>query len=260
MGGEVSVCKAGRDAVGHDGDHGRHADPDFAAVVKGGEHDRLGRHLGVVDRRHRLGAAAHFVERPVELRRVHRRQVDHAQFDRATVMDEFAAETVGKPLDRGFRAAIGRLQRHRAVGEGGADIDDGALIAPFHGAQGGHDTVHGAQVSRLGRALEFGRRDIRNRRENRRHRVVHPDIDRAQRGLDGIGGVVDGFGIGHVGRGDAGANPQRPQFGGGGFQPVAIAPDQTDVAAGVGELLRGSAADAGAGAGDDDNFAHDDSP
>ena len=47
--------------------------------MRGGEKDGAGRHFGFKDWCDRLGFAPHLVERPVELRGIDRRQIDHCQ-------------------------------------------------------------------------------------------------------------------------------------------------------------------------------------
>ena len=57
-----------------------------------------------------------------------------------------------------------------------------------------------AKIGHLGPPPEFFGRKLMNRRENGRHRHVHPDVDRAELALHPIGCGVYRFGIRNVGR------------------------------------------------------------
>ena len=118
----------------------------------------------------------------------------------ALVVDQLRAQRVGEAADRVLGAAIGRLQRDRAVGEGRADLHDRALVAWPHPFQRRHRAPDAAEIGHFGGAAIFLRRDLGDRREDRRHRIVDPDVDRAELPLDGSGGAVDRTGIGDIGR------------------------------------------------------------
>ena len=96
------------------------------------EIDRARRHLRLVDRRHGLRLTAHLVPRPIELRRVDRRQIDFGQGYLDLVVVEFGPQRIEEAADGELGAAIDRLQGHGAIGEGGADADDRAAIARTH--------------------------------------------------------------------------------------------------------------------------------
>jgi hypothetical protein len=73
--------------------------------------------------------------------------------------------------------------------------------------------VHGAEVHHL--PAEFVGRDLADRREDRRHRVVDPDVDGPEIALDALGRALHPLGVRHV-RG----NRQAPDLGGGRFEAL----------------------------------------
>ena len=90
-----------------------------------------------------------------------------------------------KPCSACLRAAVRRLQRDAAVGERRADLDDHAAVARPHAAQRGHRPPDRAEVGDLGRRAGTRPASSRvDRREDGRHRVVDPDVDRAELVLD----------------------------------------------------------------------------
>ena len=222
--------------------------------------DRPRRHLRLVDRRHRLGTVAGLVQRPVELRRVHRRQVHHGQADVVAVVQDLRAQAVGEAAYRRLGAAIHRLQRHRAVGQRGAHVDDGAAAAAAHALECRHGAVHGAEIGHGGAALDLVRRQLGDRAEDGRHRVVDPHRDGPERLLDRLGGGLHRCRVGHVGDRHLGTHAEAARLGGGLLQAVPVAADQAHVAAATGERAHGGAADAGPRSGDDDDLGHDPLP
>ncbi len=100
---------------------------ELAAVVVGRPDDRLGRDLGLEDRRHRLGLAGQPALHPIELGRVERGHLDHGEPDPAAVVDQLASERVTEALDGVLGGAVGRLERDAAVGQRRADLDDDPL-------------------------------------------------------------------------------------------------------------------------------------
>src|SRR5215472_17028663 len=185
--------------VGEDRYHGRQPDPDLALIgVECGLDNRARRHLWLEDRRHRLRPLAELVERPVELRRIDRRQMHHDEPDRTAVMDQLGADGIGKAAHRVFRAAIGRLQRDRPVGERRANIDDGAMVTLTHARQCCHRPVDLAEIGDFSGATKLLRSDPIDWRKYRRHRIVDPNIDRSQLGFDAGGGGLERVGIGDI--------------------------------------------------------------
>ena len=74
--------------------------------------DRLGRNLGLVDRRYRLRVVRELGAAPVELWGVDRRKLHHGQVNLLAVMNQFGAERIREARDGVFCAAIGRLERY----------------------------------------------------------------------------------------------------------------------------------------------------
>src|SRR5580704_1879234 len=116
--GKISVEQSREKFVRHDRLHAGAPDPDLAAPRMGGIDDRVGCNLGLENRRDRLWPVAHLVARPVELRGIERRHLDHDQVYVDPVMQQFRPQAVGEPADREFGAAISRLQRYSPVAEG----------------------------------------------------------------------------------------------------------------------------------------------
>jgi hypothetical protein len=95
--------------------------------------------------------------------------------------------------------AVGRLQRDAAIGERGADLHDRAAVARQHACQRRQRPVNDAKIGDVGDALVLVGRHLLHRREDAEHRVVHPDVDRAECVLHRCGGVLDRVGVGDVG-------------------------------------------------------------
>ena len=204
--GEIAINQPRRDAIGEDRLDRRPADPDVASLMRGGEKDGAGRHFGLEDRCDRLGLAPHLVERPVELRGIDRGQIDHRQMHVELVVDDLATKAVGKASDRRLGAAIDRLQRHRTIGKRRADVDNGAAIAHAHPLQRRHHAVHLSEISDFRSALDLFRGQFGDGGKYRRHRDIHPDIDRPEFRFGTIGGCLHRSGIGDIGRDRQGAH------------------------------------------------------
>lgn len=217
----------------------------------GGPHDRVGGDLWGVDRRYGLGVVGQARADPAELRGVHRRQVDLRQPDVAVVGQQFAAQRVDEALQRVLGPAVGRLEWDAAPGKGRSDLHDGAGVAGHHAAQRSQRAVDRAEVGDLCHPFELIGRNILHPGEHRGHGVVDPDVDRAELLFDLRGRAVDLLGVGHIG-----AYRQRPSATGldvayGRVESRLATCEQSDAGTGPGEGDRGGAADAGAGACDD---------
>jgi hypothetical protein len=258
---QVAVGHPRRELVADDRHHRRSAHPQLAAVrVLRGPDDRVGRHLGLVDGRHRPRALGHAQADEAELRGVHAGQVDGRHVHVALVVHELAAQAVGEPADRVLGAAVGGLQRDPAVGQRRADLDDRPVVARDHPLQGGHRAVHLAEVGHLGRAAELLGRDLVDRREDRGHRVVDPHVDRPELGGDAVGGGVDLGRVGDVGGDGQRAPPLAAHLVRRGLEAVLVAGQQGDVVAAARERARHRAADPGRRPGDDDDHGCAGSP
>ena len=201
--GEVAVQQAGGDRVRGQGAHGRGPDPVFASVrVVGGVQDRAGGELGLVDRRDRLGVVGQAGQHPGELGGVDGGHLHHGDVHVALVVQQFAAQRLVETLDGVFGAAVRGLQRDAAVGQRGADLHDRAPVAGLHVLQGGHGAVDVAEVADLGHAPVLRRGDLVERGEHGGERDVDPHVDRADVGLDALGGREHLVRVGHVGGDD----------------------------------------------------------
>jgi hypothetical protein len=195
---EVDVAEPRRELVAPDGLHGRPRDEELAPPMRRREDDRLRRDLGLEDRRHGLRVPGQLRPPPLELRRVERRQVHHRHVDAAALVHELRPQRLGEALERVLRAAVRRLERDSPVRERGPDLDDRAAVPGPHPAEGGEGAVDRAEVRDLRRAGELVRIDLPGRRVDGRHRVVDPDVDRAELGLDTRRSILDRGRVGHV--------------------------------------------------------------
>ncbi len=186
---EVPVGDSGGQLAADDRLHRRHPTVNLAATMMGRAIDRLRRHLGLEDRRHRLRMVGQLRRAPVELRGVYRRQLDHRDPDLTVVMYELGAYRVGEAAHPELRPTVGRLQGDRAVRQRRANLYYGAAIARHHPLQRRHRSVNGTEVGDLGGPREFHRTDLREPREHRRHSIVHPDVDVAEARLHRRRGV-----------------------------------------------------------------------
>src|SRR3569623_1412711 len=91
--------------------------------IMGGPIERPRRHLGLVDRRHRVRLMGKMAAPPTELRRGERRQVHHAEVDAAVLVQQLAAQRIGEAAQRVLGATVRGLQRYRTKGERRAHLD-----------------------------------------------------------------------------------------------------------------------------------------
>src|SRR4051812_9831740 len=104
-------------------------------------------------------------------------------------------------------AAIRTLERDATVGKRRANLHDRAGIAGAHPPERCHRAVDGTEVGDLGGATILVRLDLPERSEDRCHRVVYPDIDGTELGLDALRRLLDLRRHGDVGRYGEGARP-----------------------------------------------------
>ncbi len=168
-------------------------------------------------------------------------------------MQELAAERIAKALDGVLRCAIRGLERNPAIRQGGADLNDRAMIARKHALERGECAVNITEVGHFGNALEFLRGHLLDRRKNRSHRHVHPDVDRSESFLHLRGSGFDCIGIGHIGRQDERATAAGLDFATRACEAGAPARDQSDLRAFFGKGARLGAPDSGRSAGDNNN-------
>jgi hypothetical protein len=95
-------------------------------------------------------------------------------------MQQLASQGFGEASDRVHRAAVHRLQRDRAVGQGGSDLDDGSAVVRKHAGQRRLRAVDVAQVGHLGRPVVLLWGDFGERREHGGEGVVDPYVDGAK--------------------------------------------------------------------------------
>ena len=222
----------------------------------GGIDDRVGCNLGLEDRRHRLRPPAHLVARPVELRGIERRHLNHYHVHIDPVMHQFRPQAVGKPTDREFGAAIRRLQRYSPIAQGRADLYDRAAVARPHPLQSGHRAIDKAEIGHLGRAAVLFRRNAMKRGEDSRHRAIHPNVDGAEPVLDALGRSFDGIWIGNVERQRQRLSAEVLDLRRCGLQPLGPARDQHNLRPSRRKGMRRCAPDPRRCPGDYDRFRH----
>ena len=159
-----------------------------------------------------------------------------------------------KAEDGVLRGAVRRLQWNAAVRERRAHVHNDTPITGQHAFQRRERAVHVSEIRDLGDTPEFFARHLFHGREDRRHGVVDPDVDRSERALDVVGRAFDGRSIG-----DVQWEHQRPATARfdvltRGLQAVASARDQSDCRATLGESLGDCSPEAGRRAGNDDDF------
>lgn len=84
-------------------------------------------------------------------------------------------------LDGVLRSAVRALQWYSTVRQGGADLDDGAMIAWKHAFQGDHRRVDVAEVVDLRDPFVLLRLDVSEFGEHRREGDVDLDVDGTER-------------------------------------------------------------------------------
>jgi hypothetical protein len=93
-------------------------------------------------------------------------------------------------------------------------------------------------------------------RIDRRHRIVDPDVDRAELALHHLRRGFDLFGVGNVGGEDERLSAALDDLGRYALQACLTAGEERDLRAVVGKPARCRAADPARSTGDDDDIAH----
>ena len=221
----------------------------------GGPHDRAGSDLRLVDRWDGLRPPSHVRAAPIELRRVHRGEMDLGDPDAALVVEQLGSHRLREPVNGMLRPAVSGLERNAAVRECGSDLHDDAVISRSHAAERRHRPVHGAQVRHVSDAPELVRLHPQERREHGRHRVVDPDIDRAQPRLDFLRCRLDLIRRRHIGRDGQRNATILIDVLGRGLQAVGPPSKQRDAPTEFGELNRCGTPNSRRCAGDHDHLA-----
>jgi hypothetical protein len=92
------------------------------------------------------------------------------------------------------------LQRNATISQRAADLNDDAAIARLHAPQRRKRAVNGAEISDIGDTFVLFRLHFFDRRKDRNHRVVYPDVDWPETLFDRDGRGFHGGGIGHIAR------------------------------------------------------------
>ena len=159
-------------------------------------------------------------------------------------MEELRAHRLGEALDRVLGAAVGSLQGDAAICERRAHLDDNAPALGLHPPKRRHGAPYDSQVGDGGSPGEFLRLDLRERGKDRGHRVVDPDVDRAQLRLHRAGGRLDLLVVRHVGRYHERLPAGPFHVARGALERIRAARDQRNSIAATGEGFRGRPAEA----------------
>ena len=92
-------------------------------------------------------------------------------------MEQFAPQRIAKTLDGVLGCAIRGLQRNTAIRQRAANLHDDSAITGEHPFERSECAVNVTEVSHLSHALKFRGGHLFDRRKDRRHRIVDPDID-----------------------------------------------------------------------------------
>lgn len=191
---------------------------------------------------------------PTELRCVKRRHLHHREMNFAPLMKQFGPQRVGKSRNRMLSSTVRRLKRDRSISQCGTYLHDGAAIAWQHAFERRHRAINEAQVSDLGCAFVFLRRDFGEGGENGRHRVVDPHVDRPEFALHRVRRILYLLRIRHVGRNGEGLTTGGFHFPLCGFKAFLSTRKQTQANIGARECTHGGSAHARGCSGNDDYF------
>jgi hypothetical protein len=114
------------------------ADPILPSGMERRPKNGLGNDLGLYDRRYRPRLLPHMRACPVELRRVHRRQLDHRDGDCAVTVEKFRSQRVGEASNGVFGAAIGGLKGDASIGQRRSNLNNRSASAFPHVTQCGY--------------------------------------------------------------------------------------------------------------------------
>ncbi len=216
---------------------------------------RSRRNLWLEDRRHRHRVARHLAQAMVELRRIESRQLNHGRADARAAVTQLAAQRLLEPLDRVLGAAVRRLEGNPAVRQRRAHLDDRPAIARQHPLERGLGSPHRPQIGHPRGSLVFLGCDVVEEREHGRHRVVHPDVDRAEMIFDRRGGSPDSLEVAHVSSVGVRGAAEPADVGRGAVQAGRVPARSSPRRRRGCEFLRDRPADASGCAGDDDYLA-----
>ena len=235
---------------------GRGSDDPFLARGMRRLPDRQRGDLGLVDRPHGLRPPPRMRPDPVELRRVHARQLDHRQPHLAVIGQQLDPNGIDEALNRMLGCAIGRLQRDPAIGERRSDEHDRARSLRNHVLQCSPRSVHLAHEGHVHHPAELLQAHVEKAREDAGEGIVHPDVDPSELLYRSVGGAAHRFGVGNVGRNDERLPAKLLDLACGGFEPFLAAGKKRHRAASASKLASGRAADPGRRARDHSNIGH----
>ena len=152
----------------------------------------------------------------------------HREADGAILVDQLAANRLGKAFNGMFAGAVGALQRNRAEGQRRTDLDDRASVARPHLLQRAAGAVDGAQKGHFHDMAELVRRHLFKGAVHRHHRVVDPKIGRPELAFCGGGGGLDLVEVADVGGDGNRPSAKLLNFPLGRFEAIASPREQGD--------------------------------
>ena len=233
LAGEITIQGPGNELAAPDSHQRARTDAPFATPVISGVHDRPGGNLRLVNRRHRLGMSGQAGPAPIELRRIHRRQLHHRDMDVLAVVDQLGADRVGKATNGELRAAVSGPEVESTDSSARAYLYDRSLVARVHPFQSGQGAIYSPQIGHLRGTLVLFGFDIDKPCENGGHRVIDPDVDRAQFPFGPLGGSLDLPWIRKIYRNREPFRPPLLDLSAGIPKPIGITSQQRDGAPGL---------------------------
>ena len=153
-----------------------------------------------------------------------------------------------------FRRALSGLQRDGTICQRRTYLNDYTPIAGQHPFERSESAVHATEISYFGNSTIFFGCHLFDRRKDRRHGVVDPNIDSAQLPLNLRGCRFDLLGVGDINHYDERPASERFHFLPRRLESVAAPRKKCDVSASLREFPGSRASHPGRCASDDDGF------
>src|ERR1700761_5751462 len=95
-------------------------------------------------------------------------------------MMQLTAKRISKAVDRVLARAVCGLKRNGTVRERRSDLNDGATVPWQHASERGEGAVDESEIKDIRNALVVIGSHLLHGRKHADHRIVHPDVDRAE--------------------------------------------------------------------------------
>src|SRR5207249_4618874 len=100
--------------------------------------------------------------------------------------------------------AISRLEWNASIGQSRADLDNRAAIARQHALQSRESAIHNTEIGDFGDPFVLLWFHLLDRRKDRGHSIVYPNVDRSQLRFDRVSCSFDSCRDRHVSWNDEG--------------------------------------------------------